>query len=425
MAVTVPVPGKGIPLPSLRERVFDPRSAMEKEFANISRYKIDPSTGQPERDATGALKLNPNFNELTSGMGETELLKHMTDEQRATFAVRKQAFTDKKNAAEQEYTLEALRNNHLGQTVTKLIGSDSRAIAGAINAGGDALAGLGAGINAFAAAKSAGNTVEAQNERARGAMLEQAQSDMRDMNLQNEAEGRAMTGAAVAQGNAFDAGMQGIAMSGIEGSDNMERNLQFGQDRADEQEAMQFNIMNNRADDYERSMANSFSDLSQNKSAAMQQAGGGVMNEYVDKRNAGNLAEDLALQKGATTQDYQGLIAGMDFGDKDETDNGTKPEITGVRERAQPPVAPVPTPNPGPSAPAVTPQTGAVPPSNDDAFEKRIAGWKGFERGSDDYNAAKAAYAQGAGAWSEWGKKYNARRDVTDKVGGYIKGSSL
>jgi hypothetical protein len=166
------------------------------------------------------------------------------------------------------------------------------------DAAGGALRGWGNAVAAEGAATQAGAFAEARNEQARQGMMEQAGRDMRDMNAQNAATGLQLTDSAIAQANAFGTGMQGIDSSGIEGSANMERNLQYGQSKADAAEQMQYDMMNNAADDYSKGMAASFSDLSQAKAGAMAGAWTGSMREANNALTEGRTAADA--QKHAT-----------------------------------------------------------------------------------------------------------------------------
>ena len=119
-----------------------------------------------------------------------------------------------------------------------------------------------------------------------------------------------MTDAAVADAGAFERGMQGIDMSGIEGSGNMERNLQYGKSRGEAQAEMQYEMMNQEAQGLENSMARSFSELSQGKAGAMQDAWGRSIGQSQADLTAlyqDTAAEQMALQP--TRADEAALLA--------------------------------------------------------------------------------------------------------------------
>jgi hypothetical protein len=102
---------------------------------------------------------------------------------------------------------------------------------------------------------------------------EQARADA--VNLQNEARGAALADSAIAAGSAFGSGMQNIDSSGIEGSGNMERNLQYGKSRSEAARDMEHAMMGQEAQGLGDSLVQSFGDLSQSKAGAMQAARGG------------------------------------------------------------------------------------------------------------------------------------------------------
>jgi hypothetical protein len=125
-----------------------------------------------------------------------------------------------------------------------------------------------------AAANRAGALAEARNEQARGRIMGEAGELAEGMNARNAAQTAAMTDNAIAASSGFERGMEGIDASGIEGSENMERNLQYGKSRAEAQEEMRYEMMNREAAGLQTDMANSFSDLSRDKAAAMTAAWG-------------------------------------------------------------------------------------------------------------------------------------------------------
>jgi hypothetical protein len=192
------------------------------------------------------------------------------------------------------------------------------------------------------AAENAGAMADARNAWMRERVMSGAGDAARDMNLQNAARTAAMTDGAIADQSAYDTGMRSIGMSGIEGSANMERNLQYGMDRADAERQLEYSIMGNSAADFSRSLAGSFGDLSQNKADAMRDAFSGYM---------GQAAADNAAQWARTSQaDYrltqeetaarkemaenaagrEGMSAG-----REETSGGTEAEPPAALETAE------------------------------------------------------------------------------------------
>jgi hypothetical protein len=160
------------------------------------------------------------------------------------------------------------------------------------------------------AANMAGAMAEAQNSHARAALMGQAGEAADAMNLRNMARTGEMTDAAVANAGAFESGMQGIDMSGIEGSENMERNLQYGKSRSEAQADLQYEMMNQEARGLENSMARSFSDLSQGKAGAMRDAWGQSIGRSQADLTA--LYQDTAAQQMAlqpTANDEAALLA--------------------------------------------------------------------------------------------------------------------
>jgi hypothetical protein len=164
---------------------------------------------------------------------------------------------------------------------------------------------------ADAAAGYAGAMAEAQNSQARAAIMKQAEGRADAMNLQNAARTADITDGAIAGMNAYESGMAGIGMSGIEGSENMERNLEYGKNRAEGEAQMQYDMMGMEAQNFSDSMANSFSDLSQGKSAAMQGAWSGSMADSMAGLTAeyGRIGQEvMAVQP--TNAEYAGLEEG-------------------------------------------------------------------------------------------------------------------
>lgn len=145
---------------------------------------------------------------------------------------------------------------------------------------GDFASGVGSAFDragqAVMQAGTAGAFADARNAHARNAIVAGAQSEAENMNLAARAQAAGMADSAIAQANAYGAGMQGIAMNGIEGSANMERNLQYGQDRADAEEQLAFDLQGKQAADLGASMVNSFDQLSQGKQQAMSGAMGSM-----------------------------------------------------------------------------------------------------------------------------------------------------
>jgi hypothetical protein len=175
------------------------------------------------------------------------------------------------------------------QAVVGLAG-DAAAVAGDVVGG--YLHGMGQAEQAGTAMTKAGAMAEAGNIQARNSLVNDANSAYGQMNSANAAAGAGMTDAAIGQAGAFESGMAAIGSSGISGSGNMKRNLQYGQDRADAQEQLQFDLMGSQAQGVQDAMVNSFDELSNNKAGAMSDAYGGTL--------TGLINQDRAI-----TQDYQ------------------------------------------------------------------------------------------------------------------------
>jgi hypothetical protein len=95
-----------------------------------------------------------------------------------------------------------------------------------------------------------------------------------------------MGGAAIGQAGQFANAQAAMGSSGISGSKNMERNLQYGMDRADAEAQLQFDIMGNNAQQVENSMAQSFDQLTRNKAGAMIDAYTGTQGGLIGRHNA-------------------------------------------------------------------------------------------------------------------------------------------
>jgi hypothetical protein len=159
------------------------------------------------------------------------------------------------------------------------------------------LASQGLADGAGAAAAQAGAMADARNGHAREAVMRQAGTAARDMNLQNAAQTAAMTDSAIANRNAYESGMADIGMSGIDGSANMERNLQYGKSRAEAEQQMQYELMGNEAADLSGSMAQSFGELSQGKTRDMQSAWSEVVTGAKEANTAQWMAQNAEEQK--------------------------------------------------------------------------------------------------------------------------------
>jgi hypothetical protein len=143
--------------------------------------------------------------------------------------------------------------------------------------GGGLLRTQGQANAAQSASGLAGAMADAQNERAQQSVIAGAENAADQMNLQARQMSANLTGSAIGQKNAFERGAQAIGMSGIEGSDNMTRNLQYGQDRADAGEQLAYDIAGAQTDMLQDSMVQSFDSLSQSKLASMQNAFNGSL----------------------------------------------------------------------------------------------------------------------------------------------------
>ena len=155
------------------------------------------------------------------------------------------------------------------------------------DAAGGALRAYGWASQANEAANLAGAMADARNTQAQRGIMDSAKQAAKGMNLQNAARTAAMTDSAIANQSAFDMGMQSIGMSGIEGSANMERNLQYGKSNAEAAEQMQYDMMNAEAEGLANSMAKSFSDLSQRRAGAE----AGAFSDYMNQYGANNAAQ--------------------------------------------------------------------------------------------------------------------------------------
>jgi hypothetical protein len=136
----------------------------------------------------------------------------------------------------------------------------------------------------------AGAMAEAGNIQARRDLMNQANSQFDQMNMMNAAQGARMGDAAIGQAGQFANAQAAIGNSGISGSKNMERNLQYGKDRADAEAQLQFDIMGNNAQQVENSMAQSFDQLTQNKAGAMIDAYTGTQGGLIGQHNANKTA---------------------------------------------------------------------------------------------------------------------------------------
>ena len=235
---------------------------------------------------------------------------------------------------------------------------------------GDAVGSISAGAMAVTEALAAGtvaeNRAELQNELARADTIAAGELQAQGMNRQAEAQAGQMTDNAIAQANAFDAGMQGIGMSGIEGSGNMERNLQYGQDRADAAEQLAFDAQRAEGEGLERSMANTFSDLSQYKAGAIADAVSGSMGNFADNQFANRqAASEAEFAAQPTPNDYNKVIV-----DAENAAGVPEPEIKQNQTPGQPtPPAPYTPTAPTGDTPAVNPTTPAASTNNDSVID--------------------------------------------------------
>jgi hypothetical protein len=178
------------------------------------------------------------------------------------------------------------------------------------DAGGGTLRAFGMQDAGDAAAAQAGLLAENRNKEARAGLLKEAEARTDAMNVENANTTAGMTDSAIARAGEYESAMQGIDSSGVEGSANMQRNLDYGQSRAEAAEQLQYDMMGNRAQELNDAMVNSFSDLSQNKAAAMTGAWGNsvrgqsdaLTQNYMDKAGA------LSNMTNPNLSDEQSLI---------------------------------------------------------------------------------------------------------------------
>ena len=184
---------------------------------------------------------------------------------------------------------------------------DAAALAGDI--GGGYLHGMNQADEARSAMTKAANLAEAGNIQARNQLVKDANSAYGQMNSANAAAGANMTDAAIGQAGAFESGMQAIGSSGISGSGNMKRNLQYGQDKADAQEQLQFELMGNQAQGVQDAMVNSFDELSNNKAGAMADAYAGTLGGLINQdRQITQQYQQQAMALAPTHNDYMAAI---------------------------------------------------------------------------------------------------------------------
>jgi hypothetical protein len=177
-----------------------------------------------------------------------------------------------------------------------------------------------AGTQASQAMNTAGIMADAANNRAQQGVVEGANQANRDLNTNIQGAALGMADSAIAQANSFESGMQGIGMSGISGSKNMERNLQYGQDRAEAENDLQFALMGNQAQDIEDSMVGSFDQLSQNKADAMVGAYNNSMGQSVaDLFNQRQETSQAAFNTQNGPNDEEAAILGQE-GKQDPTE---------------------------------------------------------------------------------------------------------
>jgi hypothetical protein len=119
------------------------------------------------------------------------------------------------------------------------------------------------------AAQKAGAQAEIRNTIERRRLMDQAERDMGEMNRDSRRAAMQMTDGAINQSNAYGLGRQAAAMSGVSGSGNMERNLDYSRDMADAQNQLAYDMMNGQANDYSKAMAYSFGELSAYKGRQM------------------------------------------------------------------------------------------------------------------------------------------------------------
>jgi hypothetical protein len=154
-------------------------------------------------------------------------------------------------------------------------------LAAAAQTGGDLLGGwLRGAANeraAEAAAKGAGAWADIKNERERERIMNEAGGELDAANARNVQTAAGMMDGSVQAADGAERAMAGIGASGMDGSSNMTRNIEYAQDAESARKQLQFDIMGNDAAALESSMARSFSDLSQNKAGAMASAWGAEM----------------------------------------------------------------------------------------------------------------------------------------------------
>ena len=215
-----------------------------------------------------------------------------------------QGLNDRTKAANQQQLQNGLKNGSLGAGLASTIVSGATTEAGAafgtpmlsaaVQGVGDLVGGVLQGMSrssrANAAMNQAGAMAEAQNIQARRQLMEQADSQFGQMNEMNAVAGARMGGAAIGQAGQFENAAAAIGQSGISGSKNMERNLQYGRDRADAEQQLQFDLMGNSAEQVQNSMAQSFDELSQGKAGAMIDAFTGTAGSLIAQQNASKTA---------------------------------------------------------------------------------------------------------------------------------------
>jgi hypothetical protein len=187
--------------------------------------------------------------------------------------------------------------------------------------GGGLLRAAGLGKSANNAAEQAGVMADAQNDQIRNQLIENAKREAEGMNASNAAAAAGMADSANAAAFSAERQQAAIADSGIEGSSNMGRNVEYGLDREEAQARLQYDMMAQGARDMSGRLANSFSELSQNKAGAMRGAwnnavssfGQNLTNEYIAQgeyamENQTTMADDQkALMEANALADQKGL----------------------------------------------------------------------------------------------------------------------
>jgi hypothetical protein len=319
------------------------------------------------------------------------------------------------------------KNMNFGSAINSATLTDSRkagnVIGGAITATlgdalGGAIRGLDQGYAAAGAARTARAMQNAQNEHARNDIVAQGDAAAQDMNFAARGTSAQMTDNAIAQANSFESGMQGIGASGIEGSANMERNLQYGQSRADAQEQMQYDMMSDQAGDLSNEMAHSFSNLSQ----MTQQAGTNALNGSINAADAaynadwtgnGEYSKRVLPSNDERDKLYFDAEAAMNADPLRVTDGGVG---AGGAETAAPMQTAVPAAIQTPQAatPAIqTPQAPAY------GWTQRSAGLQGLS--ADEMKAGEAAYNGGQKSWEAWVKNMNSRTASGNPIGNWMR----